>query len=125
MEAVYFNRDISWIDFNGRVLEEGLRRDLLPLDRMRFLSIVSSNFDEFFMVRVAAMKRALRSGAAPDLSGLRPEEQLKTIREKVRSIIKRQYDCLREEIFPALAGEGLELVRPGAYSVFFTYIQPQ
>jgi polyphosphate kinase len=116
MEAVYFNRDISWIDFNGRVLEEGLRRDLLPLDRMRFLSIVSSNFDEFFMVRVAAMKRALRSGAAPDLSGLSPEDQLKITGEKVRSIIKRQYDCLREEIFPALAGEGLELVRPGAYS---------
>jgi polyphosphate kinase len=116
MEAVYFNRDISWIDFNGRVLEEGLRRDLLPLDRMRFLSIVSSNFDEFFMIRVAAMKRALRSGAAPDLSGLGPEDQLKITGEKVRSIIKRQYDCLRDEVFPALAGGGLELVRPGSYS---------
>ncbi|MDR3160084.1 MAG: polyphosphate kinase 1 [Spirochaetaceae bacterium] len=116
MEAVYFNRDISWIDFNGRVLEEGLRRDLLPLDRMRFLSIVSSNFDEFFMVRVAAMKRALRSGAAMDFSGLSPEDQLKTTGEKIRSIIKRQYDCLRDEIFPALAAGGLELVRPGSYS---------
>ncbi|MDR2629760.1 MAG: polyphosphate kinase 1 [Spirochaetaceae bacterium] len=116
MEAVYFNRDISWIDFNGRVLEEGLRPSLLPLDRIRFLSIVSSNFDEFFMVRVAAMKRALRAGAAPDFSGLGPEDILNLTGKKVRSIIKRQYDCLREEIFPALAEGGLELVRPGAYS---------
>jgi polyphosphate kinase len=116
MEGVYFNRDISWIDFNGRVLEEGLRRDLLPLDRLRFLSIVSSNFDEFFMVRVAAMKQARRSGAPPDLSGLSPEEQLAVTGEKVRAIVKRQYDCLREEVFPALAGGGLELIRPGGYS---------
>jgi polyphosphate kinase len=116
MEGVYFNRDISWIDFNDRVLEEGLRKDLLPLDRMRFLSILSLNFDEFFMVRVAAMKRALRSGAPADLSGLGPADQLKITGEKVRAIIKRQYDCLREEIFPALARGGLELVRPEDYS---------
>ena len=52
----YLIRDISWVDFNERVLEEGLRRDLKPLDRFKYLSIVSSNFDEYFMVRVAAIK---------------------------------------------------------------------
>ncbi|MDR2028108.1 MAG: polyphosphate kinase 1 [Treponema sp.] len=116
MEAVYFNRDISWIDFNSRVLEEGLRPGLLPLDRIRFLSIVSSNFDEFFMVRVAAMKRALRAGTVPDFSGLGPADMLRLTGEKVRSIIKGQYDCLREEVLPALAAGGLELVRSGSYS---------
>jgi polyphosphate kinase len=115
--AVYFNRDISWIDFNNRVLEEGLRRDRPPLDRFRFLSIVSSNFDEFFMVRVAAMKRAFRAGAGPDPSGLSPRQQLKAVAEKVRSIVHRQYECLGNEIFPALAQGGLELVRPDTYSI--------
>ncbi|MDR3276520.1 MAG: polyphosphate kinase 1 [Treponema sp.] len=113
----YFNRDLSWLDFNGRVLGEGLRKDLPPLDRLKFLSIVSSNFDEFFMVRVAAMKRAMRAGAGPDPSGLLPQEQIRAAAEKVRDITGRQYRCLREEIFPALAQNGLELVRPDAYSL--------
>jgi polyphosphate kinase len=113
----FFNRDLSWIDFNSRVLEEGLRQDLLPLDRFWYLAILSSNFDEFFMVRVAAMKRALRAGAGPDPSGLRPEEQLKEVSEKTRAIIGRQYRCLLDEIFPALAQGGLELVRPDTYSL--------
>ncbi|GHU61290.1 RNA degradosome polyphosphate kinase [Spirochaetia bacterium] len=113
---LFFNRDLSWIDFNERVLEEGLRGDLPPLDRFWYLSILSSNFDEFFMVRVAAMKRALRSEAGPDPSGLRPEELLRKTAEKVRSITRRQYDCLQNEIFPALARGGLALIRPDAYS---------
>ncbi|AEF86062.1 polyphosphate kinase [Treponema primitia ZAS-2] len=115
--AHFFNRDLSWIDFNGRVLEEGLRQDLPPLDRFWYFSIFSSNFDGFFMVRVAAMKQALRAGAGPDPSGLRPEEQLSKTAEKTRSMILRQYDCLQNELFPLLAREGLELVRPDTYSI--------
>ncbi|GHV40819.1 polyphosphate kinase [Spirochaetia bacterium] len=115
--SVYLNRDISWIDFNARVLEEGLAADMLPLDRFRFLSIVSSNFDEFFMVRVAAIKRALRTPQTkPDPSGLSHEEQLKKVSEKVRLIIQRQYECLESEVFPALAAGGLCLVRSDAYT---------
>jgi polyphosphate kinase len=118
--ANYFNRDLSWIDFNGRVLGEGLRKDLPPLDRFRFLSIVSSNFDEFFMVRVAATKRAAgimaAAGIQTDPSGLSPGEQLKRCAEKVRSIIEQQYRCLEEEVFPALAGGGLALARPEAWT---------
>ncbi|MDR3160554.1 MAG: polyphosphate kinase 1 [Spirochaetaceae bacterium] len=109
---VYFNRDISWIDFNERVLEEALRQETPPLERLRFLCIVSSNFNEFFMVRVAAMKQALRSGAARDPAGFSPEDQLERTGKKVRAIIRRQYDCLRDEILPLLAAGGLELVRP-------------
>jgi polyphosphate kinase len=114
----YFNRDLSWIDFCERVLEEGLREDLPPLDRFRYLAILSANFDEFFMVRVAAMKRASHSGAERDPSGLKPEEQLERTAEKIRSITRRQYNCLENRIFPALAQGGLSLIRPDTYSVF-------
>ncbi|WP_026043484.1 polyphosphate kinase 1 [Treponema primitia] len=127
----FFNRDLSWIDFNERVLEEGLRGDMPPLERFRFLSILSANFDEFFMVRVAAVKRALRSGTGPvssaetwlgrnplpDPSGLSPDELLRKIAVKVRSISERQYRCLLNEIFPLLAKGGLELIRPDTYSI--------
>jgi polyphosphate kinase len=116
-EAVFFNRDLSWIDFNERVLEEGLRQDLPPLDRFRFLSIVSSNFDEFFMVRVAGLKRAYRAGGGPDPAGLSPARQLAAISEKVRGILRRQYRCLEQEVFPALARGGLEFLRPDAYTL--------
>ena len=115
----FFNRELSWIDFNDRILEEGLRQDLLPLDRFKYLYIVSSNFDEFFMIRVAAMKRAYkgRTGGAPtDPAGLSYEDQLHIGAAKIRSIIQRQYACLEQEIFPALAQGGLELLRPHAYT---------
>jgi len=115
--SVYFNRDLSWVDFNERVLEEGLRKDLPLFERFRFLSIVSSNFDEFFMVRVAAIKRAQRAGISGDPSGIGPAEQLKKISEKVHSMNRRLSDCFMGEIFPGLAAEGLELVRPDSYTV--------
>ncbi|MDR2101842.1 MAG: polyphosphate kinase 1 [Treponema sp.] len=118
---VYLNRELSWIDFNTRVLEEGLRQNLPPLERFRYLSIVSSNFDEFFMVRVAAIKRLLRDRkrgqqSPPDASGLGPEKQMKEISSRVRSVLSRQYGCLLQEVFPALARGGLELLRPEGYS---------
>jgi polyphosphate kinase len=113
----YFNRDLSWIDFNSRVLDEGLRKELPPLERFRFLSIVSSNLDEFFMVRVAGLKHALRSGGSGgDISGMPPAEQLREISARIRDLIRRQYDCFLEEVLPALARGGLELIRPGSYS---------
>jgi polyphosphate kinase len=115
----YINRDLSWVDFNERVLIEGLRKEMPLLERFRFLSIVTSNFDEFFMVRVAALKRIQKteSGKMIDPSGLTPEQQLEEISKKAHSIINRQYECLREEIFPGLAANGLSLLRPDAWSV--------
>jgi polyphosphate kinase len=125
--AVFFNRDISWVDFNERVLEEGLRKDLPPFERLRFLSIVRSNFDEFFMVRVAAIKRAQRAGLSGDPSGynpaglypdgLSPAEQLQVISKKVHSITSRFTAGLMGEVFPDLAKGGLEWVRPDSYTV--------
>lgn len=112
----YFNRELSWLEFNARVLEEGLDASNPLLERVRFMSIVSSNFDEFFMVRVAAIKARLRSGdAEPDESGYHPEALLAAISERAREIISKQYACLTHELIPALARDGLTLLRPGDY----------
>ncbi|GHU04421.1 RNA degradosome polyphosphate kinase [Spirochaetia bacterium] len=120
VEGRFINRDLSWIDFNRRVLEEGLRPELPPLERLRYLAIVSSNFDEFFMVRVAAIKRSIRAAAnklpaIKDPSGMSPEKQLREAALRVREIIALQYRCMEEEVFPALAKGGLELARPESY----------
>jgi polyphosphate kinase len=119
----YINRDLSWIDFNERVLEEGQRRDFLPLDRFRYLSIVASNFDEFFMVRAAAIKRALRhtrdggqAAGVGDPAGLSCEEQLAEVSRKTRSVFDRLSRTLTGEILPELARLGFPLVRPGEWS---------
>jgi polyphosphate kinase len=117
-EPVFFNRDLSWLEFNQRVLEEALRKDLPVLERLKFLTIVSSNFDEFFMVRVAAAKQAVIRGSSQDPAGLSPEKQLQEISKKVRSILEQQHNCLNQEVLPALAKAGLELVRPESYNAF-------
>ncbi len=113
----YFNRELSWLEFNNRVLEEGLDPSNPPLERLKFLSIVSSNLDEFFMVRVAGIKAQIRDrDETRDPSGLSPEEQLAAAAARVRDIQVRQYRCLLEDILPALAAEGLCVVRPAEWT---------
>lgn len=113
----FFNRELSWLEFNNRVLEEGLDPSNPPLERLKFLSIVSSNMDEFFMVRVAGIKAQIRDrDETRDAAGLSPEEQLTAISARVRDIQARQYRCLIDEIFPALAAEGLCIVRPSDWT---------
>jgi len=108
---------LSTLEFNARVLGEALDRTNPLLERLKFSAIVSSNLDEFFMVRVAGLLRQRRKGSATrDESGLSPHEQLDRIDARVREILKAQYDCLHEELFPALAAEGLRLLRPGEYT---------
>jgi polyphosphate kinase len=112
----YFNRELSWLEFNARVLEEGLSKDNPLLERLMFLCIVSSNFDEFFMVRVASIKAMLRNGQRDqDCSGLSREEVLSRISSRVRELIVRQYAVLKEDILPSLAAEGLKVIRPEDY----------
>lgn len=106
----YLNRELSWVAFNARVLAlaEDPARPLL--ERAKFLAIVSSNFDEFYQVRVAGLKEQLASGVAvlsPD--GLTPLEQLKAIRVSVGGLVRRQTRVLLEEIIPGLAEAGIVL----------------
>jgi polyphosphate kinase len=111
----FFNRELSWVEFNKRVLGEALDKSTKPLERLKFLSIVSSNFDEFFQIRVAALRRQLVSGNyVTDLSGMSPSVQLETIIREVRKMVAEQYRCLHEEVFPQLADNGLVCIFPGA-----------
>jgi len=117
VENRYFNRELSWLEFNARVLYQGLRKELPLLERLQFLSIVTSNFDEFFQVRVASVKRAFFSNPdVADISGLTPSLQLTSISARAHQIIRDQQNCLLNDVLPALASEGLEYITPDRYS---------
>ncbi len=109
----YINRELSWLAFNARVLEEAQDKTTPLLERVKFLSICSSNLDEFFMVRVAGLRaQAFRSGIAQDINPdqLPAFEQLQAIREQTESFFSQQYECLNQEIIPALRSHGLAIV---------------
>lgn len=103
----FINRELSWLQFNKRVLEEALDKNNLLLERLKFISIVSSNLDEFFMVRVAAIRQQLEAGLnKPDPSGLTPKEQLLQIAKTTHDMVKKQYRCLKN-ILRSLTKEGI------------------
>jgi len=109
----FVNRELSWLEFNRRVLEEAQDPTVPLLERVKFLAIFSSNLDEFFMVRVAELKRRIRaadSSSGPD--GLSPVETLAAVADKVHRLVATQHRCFLEELGPILASEGVRLVRP-------------
>ncbi len=108
LKAAYFNRELSWLAFNRRVLEQAMEPRNPLLERVRFLSIVSSNLDEFFEIRVAGLMQQMDSGVTePGPDGLGPREQLRRIHSVVASLVEDQYHCWHEELRPALATEGI------------------
>lgn len=110
----FFNRELSWIEFNRRVMLEAFKEDKPLLERLKFLAIVSSNFDEFFMVRVASLKRQYQNGNYTTCpSGMSPGVQLTEIRRRVRHIMSQQMEHLLEVILPALAPQGIVYYGPG------------
>jgi polyphosphate kinase len=121
----FINRELSWIEFNARVLHQALRPDVPLLERLKFLCIVTSNFDEFFMVRVAAVRRQIRNGDYPQCpSGIAPSQLLRRILSRTNELVDQKYACLLDDVLPGLAAAGLVLRRPGeltsAQSSFLT-----
>lgn len=109
----FINRELSWLEFNSRVLEEAQNPETPLLERAKFLSIVSSNLDEFFMVRVAGLReQAFSDGAPQDLNsdGLNSISQLRLIARRTRELVARQYRCFAEEVQPALSAEGIRII---------------
>ncbi|MBQ4075321.1 MAG: polyphosphate kinase 1 [Clostridia bacterium] len=106
-----YNRELSWVQFNSRVLEEAANPDNPLLEKGKFISICSSNLDEFFMVRVGSLMRALDSGSEKtDASGMTAKEQLAAIFPVVREQVARQYDLFLNEYIPSLKQEGVFLL---------------
>ena len=109
----FLDRELSWLAFNNRVLD--LAKDSLRvplLERARFLAIFSSNLDEFYMVRVAGLKRRIAAGVAvPTVAGMMPREVHTAILNRTRELVAEQARVFTEDVRPALASEGIEILR--------------
>lgn len=125
------NRELSWLEFNDRVLAEGLAPGNPLLERLKFLAIVSSNLDEFFMVRVGGLKGLVKAGRRLRCpAGLTPNQQLERIAEHTHEMVRRQYECLNQELLPGLASKGIarripETLDPSAAHTAAEYFQEE
>ena len=108
----FINRELSWLAFNQRVLMEAANADNPVFERMKFLSIVSSNLDEFFMIRVASLRDQCNAGIKrTDDAGMSPKQQLNRVMPRIQRMIRDQYDIFAEHVLPELAACGLRFVR--------------
>src|SRR5512141_1437715 len=111
--SLFFNRELSWLEFNARVLHEAFDARNPLLERLKFLSIFSTNLDEFYMVRVAGLRRQVAAGVAqPSPDGLTPGDQLTAIQQRVSVLLERARHCLHDLLLPALAERGIRFVDP-------------
>src|SRR6185312_8787959 len=115
--SLYLNRELSWLDFNERVLELTEDPDRPLLERVKFCAIYSSNLDEFFMVRVAGVHDQVDAGVdAASADGIPPAELLDRIGERARELGTRLESCWERSLRPALAEQGIRVVEPSALS---------
>ena len=110
--SLYINRELSWLEFNARVLHEAFDPRNRLLERLKFLAIFSTNLDEFYMVRVAGLRRQIAAGVQhvpPD--GMTPSQQLAAIIERVADLVEQQRKCLYDVLLPELGQHGIRIVR--------------
>jgi polyphosphate kinase len=109
--SLLINRELSWLQFNARVLAEAQDSRVPALERIKFLSIFSTNLDEFYMVRVAGLRRQVAANIQPStVDGLTPREQIDMIDSKVREMLDQARRCLHDELLPILAEHGVRLL---------------
>lgn len=107
----YENRELSWLKFNGRVLNEARDKTIPLLERLKFISITSSNLDEFFMVRVASLKDMVHAGyKKKDIAGMTAAEQLEAINTDTRELVEIQYSTYNRSLLPLLKNHGIEIM---------------
>ena len=109
------NRELSWVEFNQRILEEAKDKENPLFERMKFLSITASNLDEFFMVRIASLKDMVNAGyQKKDIAGMTPPEQLSALEKRTHLFIEKQYGTYNRSLLPKLGEAGLEILEYGA-----------
>jgi len=107
-KSLYTNRELSWLEFNERVLEEAQDKNNPIMERLKFLAISASNLDEFFMIRVSSLLR--NDSAIPDPSGMTPKEQLAAISTRVHDMVQKQYSCFTRSLLPAMEKENIRFL---------------
>src|SRR4026209_2351322 len=101
--SLFLNRELWWLEFNGRVLHEAEDERTPLLERLKFLSIFSTNLDEFYMVRIAALRRQVAAGVQQQTpAGLTPQGTLEAIEERIRDMLERRRHCLHDILIPKL-----------------------
>ncbi len=110
--ALYINRELSWVQFDHRVLNEARDKSNPLFERLKFLGIVSSNLDEFFMIRVASLKDMENAGyEKPDISGMSPARQLKELEVAIHRLVDMQYSTYNRSLLPQLEKNGVHVIR--------------
>ena len=114
--SLFINRELSWLEFNQRVLDQARSPEVPLFERLKFLAITSTNLDEFFMVRVAGVKQQV-AGKVEErgADGLSPAQTLREVSKRSHEMVQLQYKTLREDLIPALHEAGVQLVRPRAF----------
>jgi polyphosphate kinase len=111
---LFFNRELSWLAFDERVLEEAEDASNALLERLKFAAITVSNLDEYFMVRVARLKNVILEGdTEPDSAGLTPAQQFRLVSARVHALVTRLYGLVTGDLMPALGSHGIRIVAPG------------